>query len=282
MPKHTDNHVFQTEEFEEAITDLLAVSPVVTSRRVADRVRCSRERARQFLLSQFQNGVLERQQVGGGAIIYYPPKLEQDAVYSPKGSIVPAQSRGVDEEQSLKERALFFPNQREIAVDRPQEDTRSILSQAGHLVDSTEQSYLYKISEADVWNAPYEEFNDGENHMDEIADLIEELADPVTPYVDSYEGKRLVMHMELELEQELLVHLHTLGREVSADKLSKWIPEGNPHRVKSKLGNMKQSRKVHYENGIAKITPIGVDEAEEIIDEYFESGIPELSRRADQ
>jgi hypothetical protein len=121
-----------------------------------------------------------------------------------------------------------------------------------------------------------------ENHVDEIADLIEELADPVTPYVDSYEGKRLVMHMELELEQELLVHLHTLGREVSADKLSEWLPEGNPHRVKSKLGNMKQSRKVHYEDGMAKITPIGVEEAEEIIEEYFESGIPELSRHAEQ
>jgi DNA excision repair protein ERCC-3 len=160
MPKHTDNRVFQAEEFEEAITDLLAVSPVVTSRRVADRVRCSRERARQFLLSQFQDGVLERQQVGGGAIIYYPSDLERDAVYSPEGSIAPTQSTEVDEEQTPKERVLFFPSRREIAVDRPQEDTRSVLSQAGHLVDSTEQSYLYKVSEADVWNAPYEEFNE--------------------------------------------------------------------------------------------------------------------------
>jgi DNA excision repair protein ERCC-3 len=160
MPKHTDNRVFQAEEFEEAITDLLAVSPVVTSRRVADRVRCSRERARQFLLGQFQEGILERQQVGGGAIIYYPADLEQDAVYSLEDGVASGQSRGVGEEQNLKERILFFPSRREIAVDRPQEGTQSVLSQTGHLVDSTKQSYLYKVSEADVWNAPYEEFDE--------------------------------------------------------------------------------------------------------------------------
>lgn len=110
-----------------------------------------------------------------------------------------------------------------------------------------------------------------ENHVDEIADLIEELADPVTPYIDSYNGKQRVMHTGLELEQELLVLLR-IGQEVSADKLTENILEADGHRVKSKLGNMKQSRKVHYEEGTAKITPIGAEEAEEIINEYFESG----------
>lgn len=110
-----------------------------------------------------------------------------------------------------------------------------------------------------------------ENNINEIAELIEELATPISPYIDSYNGKRLVMHRELELEQELLVHLRD-GQEVNADKLTEYIPEADGHRVKSKLGNMKQSRKVHYEDGTAKITPIGAEEAEEIINEYFESG----------
>lgn len=119
-----------------------------------------------------------------------------------------------------------------------------------------------------------------EDNVDEIAQLIEELASPLTPYIDSYQGKRLVMSRELALEQELLVHLHALGREVSADKLTEWIPDADAHRVKSKLGNMKQARKIHYEDGMAKITTLGVEEAGEIIEEHFDTGIPNLSRRA--
>lgn len=159
MVKPTTNRVFQTEKFEEAIAGLFTDSPVVTSRRVADRVGCSRERARQFLFSQFQSGILERQQVGGGAIVYYPADLEQEMNYSSESRIAPAQSKTDQVEQVVKERTMFFPSRREIAVDHPREETQNILAQTGHLVDSNEQSYLYKISQADVWNAPYEDFN---------------------------------------------------------------------------------------------------------------------------
>jgi DNA excision repair protein ERCC-3 len=54
---------------------------------------------------------------------------------------------------------LFFPGRREIVVDQPREQTRSILSQTTHLVDSTGEGYLYKLSEADVWNTPYDDFD---------------------------------------------------------------------------------------------------------------------------
>lgn len=156
---------FQPDDFEEAIGGLLEESPVVTSRWVADRVKCSRERARQYLIEQFNQGVLERRQVGGGAIIYYPAELEE-MVARLSEEIVLAQttadkdiaSTQPKEVQSLDERVLFFPSRREIAVDHPDEDTRSVLSQAAHLVDSTGESYLYKVGEEDVWNAPYDDF----------------------------------------------------------------------------------------------------------------------------
>lgn len=57
------------------------------------------------------------------------------------------------------ERVMFFPSRREIVVDKPQNDTRGILSKSAHLVDSTGESYLYKISPEDVWNTPYDSFD---------------------------------------------------------------------------------------------------------------------------
>lgn len=121
-----------------------------------------------------------------------------------------------------------------------------------------------------------------EDHLDDVAEIIEQLAAPMTPYIDSYNGNRLLMHRELDLEEELLVHLYALGQEVEAEKLTEWIIGSNGHIVKSKLGNMKQSRKVHYDNGTAKITPLGVEEAEEIIDKYFGGTIPDVRRRNNQ
>lgn len=162
---------FQSEEFEEAVIGLLEDSPVVTSRWVADRVGCSRERARQYLLEQFNEGILERRQVGGGAIIYYPVELEQMAAKvqadlvladtTVEKTIASTQSAG----RGVDERVLFFPSRREIAVDKPEQETRSILSQVAHLIDSTGDSYLFKIGEQDIWNAPYDEFENLKNDL---------------------------------------------------------------------------------------------------------------------
>jgi|GEM_PF-4637115 len=124
-------------------------------------------------------------------------------------------------------------------------------------------------------------YSDAE-HRDEVAQLIQKLAAPMTPYVDSYNGNRIVMDDDLELEEEILVHLYALGHEVEADKLSDWIIGATGAQISGTLGSMKQKRKVHYEDGVAKITPIGVEAAEEIIGEYFGGDIPEIERRDEQ
>ncbi|MCO8254524.1 hypothetical protein NKF26_11995 [Haladaptatus sp. AB618] len=121
-----------------------------------------------------------------------------------------------------------------------------------------------------------------EDDVDEIATMIDQLASPNTPYIDSYNGKRLIMTRELDPTEEILVHLQALGSEIDADTLSGWIMNADAHSVKSRLGNLKQSRKVHYEDGVAKITPLGVEEAREIIEEHFDSDIDDLSRRDEQ
>lgn len=59
---------------------------------------------------------------------------------------------------SLPERVLFFPSRREVVVSNPTEETRGVLSQTAHLVDSNGDGYMYKVDDVDVWNAPYDTF----------------------------------------------------------------------------------------------------------------------------
>jgi DNA excision repair protein ERCC-3 len=60
-----------------------------------------------------------------------------------------------------RERVIPFPERREIVVDHPAQYTRAQLAQFAHLVDTTgERGYLYEIRREDVWNAPFESFED--------------------------------------------------------------------------------------------------------------------------
>jgi len=174
MPDITVEPDYVDEDFEAAIEEVIAAGKLVTSRRVADRVGCSRERARQYLVGQHEQDNLDRDRVGGGAVVYLPPSHELDDVRQYRsasaqsdvapaqsqdgaGDVVPAQDQS-SPEQSDDERVMFFPGRREIVVDNPTAGTRSILSKTSHLIDSTGDGYLHKVSEADVWNAPYDEF----------------------------------------------------------------------------------------------------------------------------
>ena len=60
--------------------------------------------------------------------------------------------------ESQPEHVLFFPSRREVVVSNPTEETRGVLSQTAHLVDSNGNGYIYKIDDTDVWNTPYDAF----------------------------------------------------------------------------------------------------------------------------
>ena len=163
---------FTAEQFRVAVAEALEVSPFVTSRAVADRVGCSRERARQYLVAQHEADVLDREQVGGGAKVYFPAGLNRDAVRSlwragdatleTDEGVAPAQpdtDAGVAPTQD-RETVLFFPARREIVVESPSDRTRSILSRTAHVVDTTGDGFLYKVSEEDVWSSGYDSFDD--------------------------------------------------------------------------------------------------------------------------
>ena len=60
-----------------------------------------------------------------------------------------------------RERVILFPERREIVADQPEQFTRAQLSQFAHLVDTTGSgAYIYEIRREDVWQAPYDSFED--------------------------------------------------------------------------------------------------------------------------
>lgn len=109
-------------------------------------------------------------QIGSSARIRFRPEYDPTALGTVQDPSSPEPTaQAVDSalgqtasvpEQIDEERILFFPSRREIVVDNPRGETRTILSQTTHLIDSSGNGYLYKIDEADVWNAPYDEFAD--------------------------------------------------------------------------------------------------------------------------
>lgn len=179
MPNITVEPDYTDADFAGAVEELLAEGTLVTSPRVAERVGCSRELARQYLVARAEEGALKRDRVGGGAVVYLPPDdtLESARKFrlaSGQDGVAPAQSdadtdapegvvstqEAIAPAQSETERVMFFPSRREIAVDYPSDRTRSILSQTAHIVDSRDDGFLYKISEADIWSAPYDSFEE--------------------------------------------------------------------------------------------------------------------------
>lgn len=75
-PCHASHHQFERSEFAAALTAVLQEYPVVTSRDLAERLDCSRETARQWLVAMWEEGKIERRKVGGRAKVYYPKYRE--------------------------------------------------------------------------------------------------------------------------------------------------------------------------------------------------------------
>jgi len=175
MPDITVEPDYTPEDFEAAIEEVLAAGRLVTSRRVADHVGCSRERARQYLVEQYKGGALDRDKVGGTVGVYFPQRNDVESIHdyrvaSAQSGDASTQPGDGDEavaspqDQSAPtpdsaERVLFFPSRREIVVDNPTPETKTILAKTSHLIDSTSSGYLYKVDEADVWNTPYDDFD---------------------------------------------------------------------------------------------------------------------------
>ncbi|MEF8825455.1 MAG: helicase, partial [Halapricum sp.] len=114
--------------------------PVVTATRYAQHHEVDQDQASDELDSLSDEGSLERQDVSADPVVYYPSEW----------------ARMTD-----RERVIVFPERRQLVVDKPQQFTRAQLSQFARLIDTTgSEGYLYGITQADIWQAPYEDLDD--------------------------------------------------------------------------------------------------------------------------
>ncbi|MFB6143610.1 MAG: DEAD/DEAH box helicase [Halorientalis sp.] len=133
-----DDHAIDAEAFADLVQQV--GRPVVTAARVARERDWSQERASERLDALAEAGDVQRQDVSGDPVVYYPTDWSRLAE---------------------RERVVVFPDRRRIVADHPTQFTRAQLSQFAHLVDTTHRGgYLYEVRREDVWGAPYEEFED--------------------------------------------------------------------------------------------------------------------------
>ncbi|RZH69640.1 DEAD/DEAH box helicase [Natrinema altunense] len=161
-----------------SIRKIYQVKPFVTTKDVAMEIGCSRDTARRKLNQLAAEDIIEAEKVGGRAKVWYGLQGADQQQNKNKQINQPiSQDSSSDKNQKLREelasdstdgknkmseeeRVMFFPGRREIVVDSPTDTSQRILAQTSHLVDSTGDGYLYKVDEADIWNAPYDSFDD--------------------------------------------------------------------------------------------------------------------------
>jgi DNA excision repair protein ERCC-3 len=135
---HEGNNNNESDILYEAIDEL--GRPVVTATRYAQARDCTHEEATTELDELNATGAVERLDVSSDPVVWYPSDWA---------------------EMADRERVVVFPERRELVVDQPTQFTRAQLSQFAHLVDTTGSgAYMYEIREEDVWQAPYETFDD--------------------------------------------------------------------------------------------------------------------------
>jgi DNA excision repair protein ERCC-3 len=128
----------ETTEFYDALESL--GRPVVTATRYAQARDISQAAASDELDALAREGLAKRLEVSADPVVWYPSDW----------------ARLAD-----RERLVVFPDRHEIVADQPTQFTRAQLSQFARLVQTTGSgSYLYEIRQEDVWQAPYDSFED--------------------------------------------------------------------------------------------------------------------------
>ncbi len=137
-PRPSDELTDAEETFYETLEEL--GRPVVNATRYAQLRERSQAEATDELAALTANGVADRLDVSADPVVWYPREW----------------TRLTD-----RERIVVFPERREIIADQPRQFTRAQLSQFAHLVDTTGSgAYKYEIRTEDIWQAPYETFDD--------------------------------------------------------------------------------------------------------------------------
>lgn len=105
----------------------------------------------------------------------------------------------------------------------------------------------------------------GTKDIEKASKMIDYVSKVDIPFIDDYKGKKMIMNSKLTVTQEILIHLMSVGIELDVNKLVEWIPDTNLNHIRTVLRQQQRKRTVHYERDLAKITPLGIKEVEEII-----------------
>jgi len=134
----TDADATPLERFHDAIER--AGRPVLTTEEVARRLGLSRDEAEALLADLETTGDADGRDVSHDPTVWYPTEW---GAYADS------------------ERFVVFPDRREIVVDEPSQFTRAQLSQFARLTDTNHDGgYVYSIRETDVWQSPYDDFEE--------------------------------------------------------------------------------------------------------------------------
>jgi len=136
--------------------------PVVTATRFAQHRDVDQGTATDALDMLVDTGDVQRQDASTDPVVYYPTEW----------------SRMTD-----RERVIVFPERRQLVVDKPHQFTRAQLSQFARLVDTTgSEGYLYEITQADIWQAPYD---DVEELLGTVRDVLPERQPDLEDWIQS-------------------------------------------------------------------------------------------------
>jgi len=78
---------------------------------------------------------------------------------------------------------ILFPNRRQIILQNPRDETKELMGQLAHLVDSTDDAFMYKIRREDIWQSPYE-------FLDELLDDLRSVLPRQSPNMEEWIERR--------------------------------------------------------------------------------------------
>ena len=209
-------------EFRAALEEL--GTPVATASAVARVLDCTQTEASDALDSLAASGKLERLDVSDDPVIWYPREFADF----------------VDPEH-----IITFPERRELVVEHPEQFTRAQLTQFAHLVDSSDEAYIYEIREEDVWWAPYD-------HIDGLVGTMRDVLGESVPELEEWVERQwtrarkfaLTTHSDgytvLEAESPELMG-NVARQKLDADQLHGPISDTESWVVEGKEGDIKRT-----------------------------------------
>ncbi|MFC6835567.1 DEAD/DEAH box helicase [Halomarina ordinaria] len=153
----SDDAGLSAARFHEVVQEL--GRPVLSASDAARILGVSQATASDLLDTLADAGRIERVDVSGDPVVWYPSDLQSFAD---------------------REHVIAFPDRRELVVEHPEQFTRAQLAQFAHLVDSTRDgAYIYRIREEDIWQAPYD-------HLDGLLRTMRSVLPERSPHLEEW------------------------------------------------------------------------------------------------